>query len=196
MSQNFHTPYEDDVTEYKADDMNTPLGELDAAISQIGSAIYDVGGTFESKPSSSQILLRLPMPRIVNFSPGMPDSQMVAGIAATAQTIFSIRKDDVEFATATFAAAATVATFTSGAGASFIAGDVLTMVAPASQDATVANLGWCIAGGRTILTTTTTTTSSTTTSSFTSTSTTTTTSTSTSTSTSSTTTTTTTTTTA
>lgn len=162
MSQNFHTPYEDGVTQFKASDMNSPLSELDAALSQIGITTYDIGGTFETKPGASQVLLRFPFPRDVDIPVGLADSQMVAGVAATAQTIFSIKKNGTEFGTATFAAAGTVATMASATGASFAAGDVITMVAPASPDNTLANLGWCIAGRRTVLTSTTTTTTTTT----------------------------------
>ena len=32
MSSNYHTPYEDDSTQFKAEHMNVPLGELDAHI--------------------------------------------------------------------------------------------------------------------------------------------------------------------
>jgi hypothetical protein len=44
-----------------------------------------------------------------------------------------------------FAGAAT-ATFTMTAASTFIAGDVLTIAAPATPDATLANLAWTLSG--------------------------------------------------
>jgi hypothetical protein len=45
-----------------------------------------------------------------------------------------------------FAAGATSATFTMGTATSFAGGDVLTVIAPASSDATLANLAWTLTG--------------------------------------------------
>lgn len=39
MSSVYHTPYEDDVTQFKAEHMNVPLGELDAQIHTNTTAI-------------------------------------------------------------------------------------------------------------------------------------------------------------
>jgi len=39
MSTNHHTPWQDTVTEYKAADMNAPLGELDAAIEGVSGEL-------------------------------------------------------------------------------------------------------------------------------------------------------------
>jgi len=46
----------------------------------------------------------------------------------------------------TFAPAAVTATFTMSSATLFNAGDVLTVVAPAAPDATLANLAWTIMG--------------------------------------------------
>jgi hypothetical protein len=45
-----------------------------------------------------------------------------------------------------FAAGATSATFTMGTPTSFTGGDVLTVIAPASPDVTLANLAWTLTG--------------------------------------------------
>jgi hypothetical protein len=45
-----------------------------------------------------------------------------------------------------FAAGAAAATFTMSSATGFAAGDVLTITAPASPDATLANLAWTLAG--------------------------------------------------
>lgn len=204
MTTNFHTPYSDGVTEYKSADMNTPLGELDSAITDVsgeaygmsgematvvyfdnlgaeganddadyikifddsagtykkqsradflsgigassGEFPYDVGMTYIGAPTASLVVLRLPLPRTVDFDWGGGQSQAVAGTAATAQTIFSIKKDGTEKGTLTFAAAGTVGTYSGET--QFVTGEVLTVVAPASPDATLADLGFTLSGIR------------------------------------------------
>ncbi len=109
---------------------------------------YDVGGGCAGVPSASLVIVRYPMPRAVVFVASLTGSQGVLGTAATAQTDFDILKNGVSFGTMRFAAAGTVASFISASGATFAAGDILTVVAPASPDATAANLGFALAGTR------------------------------------------------
>lgn len=109
---------------------------------------YDIGGTFNGSPTDSLIILRYPMPRSVIFPSSLTSSLMIADTAATAETVFSLQKNDVEFGTATFAASGTSATFAATSETVFLAGDILTIVAPASADATLADLGWAIVGTR------------------------------------------------
>jgi hypothetical protein len=45
-----------------------------------------------------------------------------------------------------FAAGATTATFAMGSATAYLAADILTVVAPASPDATLANLAWNFVG--------------------------------------------------
>jgi hypothetical protein len=111
-----------------------------------GTIPYDVGCTWNGKPPASTVLVRVPLPRTVDFPTSLAASKGVVDTAATAQTDFDIRKNGTSFGTMRFAASATVATFISSAGASFAAGDVLKVVAPASPDSTLAGLGFCLAG--------------------------------------------------
>jgi hypothetical protein len=122
----------------------------DFAVVSEGSvaAPYDVGGTYNGSPEINTVLLRYPMPRAVRFKSGMAGSQGVAGIAATAAVSFSLCKNGAAFATMNFAADATTATFTCANDTDFAAGDVLTVVAPASTDDTLADLGFSLAGIR------------------------------------------------
>jgi len=167
MTTDHHTPWVDGTTTFEDSDMNAPLAELDAAIGAFSgnkgkiarvadaetmleyfNSAYDVGGAYNGVPTSSLVLMRLPFVRTIVFPSGMADSKMVAGTAATAETVFSIKIDGVEFATATFAISGTVATFACASDQEFVAGEVLTIVAPASPDATLADLGWLLAGTR------------------------------------------------
>lgn len=147
MSQLFHTPWENTITNYSSASMNVPLGQIDYQLSVLATTIYEIGASFENKPTGSEVILRLPITREILFPVGMGDSRMVAEFEATAETIISIRKNGVEFASATFAAGADYATFT-GNLTTFTDTDTLTVVAPPVADATLENIGWCLSATR------------------------------------------------
>ncbi|MDD3181357.1 MAG: hypothetical protein PHD48_00905 [Alphaproteobacteria bacterium] len=115
---------------------------------EAGAAPYDIGGSFVGKPSAGTAIMRFPMPRAVRFLSGMALSKGVAAIAASASVSFSIRKNGAEFATMTFAASGTSATFACATTTNFTAGEVLTVVAPSSPDDTLADIGFALAGLR------------------------------------------------
>ena len=106
----------------------------------------DIGGTYNGTFSASVVVCRLPMTRAVTFPASLTGSQGVLGTAATAQTDFDIQIDGVSFGTMRFAAAGTVATFIAASQQAFAAGEVLTVIAPGSPDATAADLGFVLAG--------------------------------------------------
>lgn len=109
---------------------------------------YDVGGSYVGKPSASLILLRYPVPRAVRFPSGLSNSRGVSGVAATGSTVFSLKKNGTEFGTMTFGVGATTATFSAASNTDFAAGDILTVVAPATVDDTLEGLGFSVAGIR------------------------------------------------
>lgn len=113
-----------------------------------GPVPYDIGAQMTGAPSASLVMLRYKFPRAVTFPVGLTDSQGTAGTAATAQTDFDLRKNGVSVATMRFAAAATSATFIMASQQTFVATDVLTVIAPASPDATLANISFVLAGTR------------------------------------------------
>jgi len=119
-----------------------PAGSFSAAL------IYDVGGGCTGVPTASLVLMRYPFPRAATFPAGLTSSKGVVATAATAQTDFNLLKNGVSFGTMRFAVAGTVATFIAVSATSFAVGDVLTVVAPASPDATLANIGFTLAGTR------------------------------------------------
>jgi hypothetical protein len=67
---------------------------------------------------------------------GLVGSAVKSGSAATAQVVLSVTKNDVQVGTLTIAAAGTTATPAAASQTAFVAGDVLEVVAPATQDAT------------------------------------------------------------
>jgi hypothetical protein len=108
---------------------------------------YDVAIFFPSKPSGSQVIARIVATRGFSLPSSFTTSRASAIAAATASTVFDIQKNGSSIGSATFAASATTATF-SGTGGSFAAGDVLAIVAPASADATLADISFTLAGTR------------------------------------------------
>lgn len=113
-----------------------------------GGEPYDIGAQIAGAPSASLVMLRYKFPRAVDFPAGLTNSQGEAGTAATAQTDFDIEKNGVSVGTMRFAASSTSATFIMASPQSFAAGDILTVIAPGSPDATLAGVSFVLAGTR------------------------------------------------
>ncbi|HEY3910369.1 MAG TPA: phage tail protein [Stellaceae bacterium] len=106
-----------------------------------------VTGTFvNGAPSASLVLQRYVFATAVTFPAGLAGSQGTAETAATAMAKFEVQKNGANVGTMVFAAAATTAKFAMTSATTFNAGDVLTLVAPAVPDATLANLAWTFIG--------------------------------------------------
>lgn len=182
MSQNYFTPWVANVTRWRADEMNAPLGELDAQITtnttnianhihnlQYSTGIVVAAGYYSGEPGAGATVFEVPIPgdMVITFPAGMSTSRLRGGVAATAETVFSIKKNGVEFATATVAIAGVEATMACAVATSLNGNsdDRLSLVAPDPADATFASFGWSLRSVRTAGTTTTTTTTTTSTSS-------------------------------
>jgi hypothetical protein len=113
-----------------------------------GAAAYDIAAYVPDVYTSSQVLLRIPLARVVTFPVALAGSVAVLETAATASTVFSVQKNGVEFGTITFGVSGSVGTFASASGASFAIGDILSVLAPASADMTAAGLGFTLVGTR------------------------------------------------
>lgn len=110
------------------------------------SVAYDIAVSVSGKPGAGAIVGRLVAPRAFALPASLTGSVAKADVAATGSSTFSIKKNGSEVATLNFAASGTTATFTNASEDSFSAGDVLTIVAPGSQDATLADLGIVLRG--------------------------------------------------
>jgi hypothetical protein len=97
------------------------------------------------RPATSETVLKFVSPKPMTFYAGLVDSFANAGIGATIEAEYSIRKNDVEFATVTFSAdgegGPQSGTFSAAADVSFAAGDILTIVAPTPRDPTLSTVG-------------------------------------------------------
>lgn len=98
--------------------------------------------------TNSQVLLYLQMDRPCIFPASAPNSLATAKTSATASTTITLKKNGGSFATVVFAAGGATGAWTQAADASFSAGDTLEIDAPASADATLANVGITLQGYR------------------------------------------------
>jgi hypothetical protein len=106
----------------------------------------DLTGFTAGQPSADEVLLRLPIARRTRMKVNLAGSHGVAGTAATAQADFDIRRNGTSFATMRFAAAGTVADFIAATETLLEPGDVLSVVAPTTPDAALADIGFTLAG--------------------------------------------------
>lgn len=106
---------------------------------------YDICSCVLGKPDAGATVFMALAVRSFTIPSSYTGSQAKASVSATASSVFTIYKNGSSIGTFTFAASGSTATF-SGAGASIVAGDLLTVVAPGSQDATLANIAFTIAG--------------------------------------------------
>lgn len=101
-----------------------------------------VGG----KPTASETVTLIAVPVACTLPAGLTGSIVKAGVAATASAALSLRKNGVQFGTATFAAGGTTATLAAATATTFAVGDLLAIVAPASADATLADIASTLIG--------------------------------------------------
>ena len=107
---------------------------------------YDVATYCAGQPDNSEVLLRFNYVRAVRLPANLTGSRVTAGTAATAQTDFDVTVNGSSIGTIRFAAAGSVATFVSFAQVDLAANDQLRLIAPASQDATLADIAFSFAG--------------------------------------------------
>lgn len=157
MGTDHHTPFVDGSTEYKAAHMNAPLGELDTVVTTVSGEVwerhsgekhYDLAMFYAGSPAGGDEILRFPFPRTVDFEIDMNGSQAVCGTTAAAEAVFSVKKAGVQFATITFAAAGSYGIFSGDAQQFVGSGEVLSIDAPGSADATLADIGISLRGFR------------------------------------------------
>ena len=102
---------------------------------------FKVGFFFTSLPANAQTVLLLPFSVAVTFNAGLPNAKANSAAAATGSSVFTILKNGVSIGTFTFAPAATSATFSFTTAVTFSVGDIMTITAPALQDATLSGIG-------------------------------------------------------
>ncbi len=111
-----------------------------------GANGYDIGFFTPGVPTASQLCLLYNAPRSVVLPASLTGSVGKATVAATAQTDFDIQVNGVSKGTIRFAAAGTVPSYIFASPVTLAAADILTIIAPASPDATLANIAATLLG--------------------------------------------------
>jgi len=115
---------------------------------------YDMVAYYPGVPTASAKVSRVAFTRAVTFAAAFAGSVASADVAATASTVFDVQKavsGSTTFSSigsVTFAAGATVGSFALAGGASFATGDRLRILAPATADATLADISITLVGTR------------------------------------------------
>jgi hypothetical protein len=126
-----------------------PLG-VDSKVpsANLPTRSFIISPTYGGKPLAGQYVVIHPAVVPFTIAANAAGSRFIARAAATGSSVFSMKKNTVEFGTITFAAGGTVATFSAFAQQSFdpASNDVFEITAPAVQDATLANIGGGILG--------------------------------------------------
>jgi hypothetical protein len=115
-------------------------------LSGAGAAPKAVPGSYSGATTPLLVVQRYIFPGPVTFPAGLAGSYGRAQTAATNLTSYSIQRNGTPVGAMNFAAAATLATFTMAAATAFSAGDLLSVVGPASPDPTLAGLAWTLVG--------------------------------------------------
>lgn len=111
---------------------------------------FDLMAFYPGVPGASAKVTRVPVARAISFPANFSGSAGIASAAATGAAAFDVRKNGASVGTISFAAGATTATFTTAGGAavSLASGDYISITAPATADATLADIGFVLAGQR------------------------------------------------
>lgn len=111
---------------------------------------FDVLAFYPGIPTASAKVVRVPIARAVTFPANFAGSYFTASANATGTAVFDVQKNGSTIGSVSIAAGGTTATFTTSGGTSksFAAGDVLALVAPGTPDATLADVGFVLAGTR------------------------------------------------
>lgn len=106
---------------------------------------YDVAMSYDGVPASSSTF-RFVAPRAFDPAASWVGTVCSAGTAATAQADFLVKVNGTTKATLRFAASGTTCTIVSPTTVAIAATDVITIIAPASADATLANIAVTLKG--------------------------------------------------
>lgn len=108
--------------------------------------LYDFNIFLSGKPTANQYLLRIPVQRPITFNANLvsatgSSAYASASATATASYTLTVAKNGVGFGTVVYALGASTGTITAATPPNFAAGDVLSVQAPATPDATLADIG-------------------------------------------------------
>lgn len=110
------------------------------------NTVYDISFMKNSAPTANEILLRFVCVRSFSLPASLTGSSGTAGTVSTGSATLTCNKNGSSFATINFAAATATPTYTAASLTNFVAGDIITIVAPGTPDATLANIAVTLLG--------------------------------------------------
>ena len=120
-----------------------PQGEVTAQAINVALGYtpdtYDIALSILNKPTASATVLSFVSVRSFTIPANFADSLATAAEASTGTATFDIRKNNISIGSVTFTASST-GVFSTMEAVAFTAGDTLKIVAPTSQDATLADI--------------------------------------------------------
>ena len=114
--------------------------------------VYDCCSTYwvdryvPGQPTGSQLMMYHVLAHTVTFPAGLASSQAACVTAPAAETVYSITHDGTEVGTCTFSPGANAGVFAAAADFTIDPGGLLGIVAPASPDASQADVTFTIVG--------------------------------------------------
>lgn len=111
-------------------------------------APYNLSVYAEGALTTSEIFLLHVLPYAIEIPSGAGASQAKSNVAATSSTTITINKNGSSIGTIVWSASGTTGAYTFASSISFAAGDIITLVAPSSADATLADVGITLAAFR------------------------------------------------
>lgn len=125
----------------------TAGADIDISTNTVKVKYYTVGTWIVGSPSASEKILRYYFDAAVTLPTSLTGSVAKAGTASAGNVSFQLQKNGSNIGTVDFNTSAT-GTFTFAAPVSFSAGDRLDIIAPASPDATMADIAITLQGTR------------------------------------------------
>jgi hypothetical protein len=107
---------------------------------------YDIAGSTIGRPANGATIARFVAVRNFSLPASLTGSYCKASTASTASASLTISKNGISAGSMAFAASGTVATFTFASSVSFVAGDILTITAPATADSTLGDIQFTLMG--------------------------------------------------
>ncbi len=119
-----------------------------AQLPDYAAQLYLVHAFVPGRPANGALVTAILPSVAAHFAAALTGSRAKAGVAATASTVFSVKKNGTQVGTITFGVGGTAGTFAAAAQIDLTTADELTVEAPAAADATLADIRITLHGTR------------------------------------------------
>lgn len=109
---------------------------------------YDLAFYIPDKPGASMLCVRYAAARLITLPANLTGSVASSGTASTGSSVFTIKKGSTSVGTVTFGAGLSTGVFAMASATSWNPGEVLQLIAPAVQDAALADISISLSGTR------------------------------------------------